>query len=133
MRSSPFCLEVLPFFFSDEDTYFLPFPILHIIFPKQTAIISNPVNSTVPIAAEILKRAGVYDPKKLFGVTTLDVCRANTFVASSMGLDPADVDVTVIGGHAGITILPLFSRVDGAKFTDAELEALTVRTRECVW
>lgn len=93
------------------------------------AIISNPVNSTVPIAAEILKKAGVYDPKKLFGVTTLDVCRANTFVANSMGLDPNDVDVTVIGGHAGITILPLFSRVDGAKFTDAELEALTVRTQ----
>ena len=30
----------------------------------------------VPIAAEVLKRAGVYDPKKLFGVTTLDVVRA---------------------------------------------------------
>lgn len=30
----------------------------------------------VPIAAEVLKRAGVYDPKKLFGVTTLDVVRS---------------------------------------------------------
>ena len=28
------------------------------------AIISNPVNSTVPIAAEVLKKAGVYNPKK---------------------------------------------------------------------
>lgn len=45
-------------------------------------IISNPVNSTVPIAAEVLKLAGVYDPKRLFGVTTLDVVRANTFVVS---------------------------------------------------
>ena len=36
-------------------------------------MISNPVNSTVPIAAEILKKKGVYDPKRLFGVTTLDV------------------------------------------------------------
>ena len=94
------------------------------------AIISNPVNSTVPIAAEVLKKAGVYNPKKLVGVTTLDVCRANTFVANSQGLDPKDVDVTVIGGHAGITILPLFSRVDGAKFSDEQLEAITVRTRE---
>ncbi|KAL9180198.1 hypothetical protein ACHAXT_008168 [Thalassiosira profunda] len=93
------------------------------------AVISNPVNSTVPIAAEVLKKAGVYNPKKLAGVTTLDVCRANTFVANSQGLDPKDVDVTVIGGHAGITILPLFSRVDGAKFSDAELEAITVRTQ----
>lgn len=93
------------------------------------AIISNPVNSTVPIAAEVLKKAGKYNPKKLAGVTTLDVCRANTFVANSQGLDPKDVDVTVIGGHAGITILPLFSRVDGAKFSDEELEAITVRTQ----
>merc|ERR1719253_179336 len=93
------------------------------------AIISNPVNSTVPIAAEVLKKAGVYNPKKLVGVTTLDVCRANTFVATSMGLDPKDVNVTVIGGHAGITILPLLSRVDGAKFSDEELEAITVRTQ----
>merc|ERR1711982_31383 len=43
--------------------------------------------------------------------------------------DPKDVDVTVIGGHAGITILPLFSRVGGTKFSDEELEAITVRTQ----
>lgn len=36
-------------------------------------IISNPVNSTVPIAAETLKRLGVYDEKRVLGVTTLDV------------------------------------------------------------
>merc|ERR1712071_370747 len=41
------------------------------------AIISNPVNSTVPIAAEIFKKAGVYNPKKIFGVSTLDVVRSN--------------------------------------------------------
>jgi malate dehydrogenase len=40
------------------------------------AIVTNPVNSTVPIAAEVLKAAGVYDKRKLFGVTTLDVIRS---------------------------------------------------------
>lgn len=74
-------------------------------------IISNPVNSTVPIAAEILKAANVYDKKKLMGVTTLDVVRANTFVAEAKGLDLKDVDVPVVGGHAGTTILPLLSQV----------------------
>jgi len=113
---------------------FLPSSSLFNIFQfsyilQLKAIISNPVNSTVPIAAEVLKNAGVYNPKKLVGVTTLDVCRANTFVGNHMGLDPKDINVTVIGGHAGITILPLFSRVDGAKFTDEELEAITVRTQ----
>lgn len=93
------------------------------------AVISNPVNSTVPIAAEVLKAKGVYNPKKLCGVTTLDVIRANTFVGSHMGADPAGVDVTVIGGHAGITILPLFSQVPGFKPSDEDREAITVRTQ----
>lgn len=44
-------------------------------------MISNPVNSTVPIAAEVFKKAGTYDETKLFGVTTLDVVRAKTFYA----------------------------------------------------
>ncbi|KAK6123309.1 hypothetical protein DH2020_042939 [Rehmannia glutinosa] len=91
-------------------------------------IISNPVNSTVPIAAEVLKQKGVYDPKKLFGVTTLDVVRANTFVAQKKNLKLIDVDVPVIGGHAGITILPLLSKTKpSVTFTDTEVEELTVR------
>ena len=36
-------------------------------------------NTTVAIAAEVLKKAGVYDKNKLFGVTTLDIIRSNTF------------------------------------------------------
>jgi malate/lactate dehydrogenase len=43
-------------------------------------MISNPVNSTVLIAAQVFKKAGTYDEKKLFGVTTLDVARAKTFL-----------------------------------------------------
>ena len=74
-------------------------------------VISNPINSTVPIAAEVFKRAGTYDPKKLLGVTTLDVVRANAFVAEAKGLDVKDVDVPVVGGHAGTTILPILSQV----------------------
>lgn len=92
------------------------------------AIISNPVNSTVAIAAEALKKAGVYDPRKLFGVTTLDVVRAKTFIGNAKGVDPATVDVPVIGGHAGGTILPLLSRTSPkVTFTDAERDALTLR------
>ncbi|KAJ8981943.1 hypothetical protein NQ317_002115 [Molorchus minor] len=74
-------------------------------------IITNPVNSAVPIACEVLKKAGKLDPKRVFGVSTLDVVRANTFVAEAKGLNPKDVNVPVIGGHSGITIIPLLSRV----------------------
>ena len=90
-------------------------------------IISNPVNSTVPIFAEVLKKAGVYDPKRLFGVTTLDVVRANTFVAENQGLNVLETNVNVIGGHAGTTILPLLSQVPGTKFSDEDISALTNR------
>mmetsp|Transcript_8082 Transcript_8082/g.23114 ORF Transcript_8082/g.23114 Transcript_8082/m.23114 type:complete len:236 (+) Transcript_8082:707-1414(+) len=74
------------------------------------AIISNPVNSTVPIAAEVLKRKGCYNPAKLFGVTSLDVVRANTFVAEACNQKPEKMNVPVIGGHSGNTILPLLSQ-----------------------
>lgn len=74
------------------------------------AIISNPVNSTVPIAAEVLKRKGVFDPRRLFGVTTLDVVRSNAFVGHLLGVDPQTVEVPVVGGHAGKTILPILSQ-----------------------
>lgn len=90
-------------------------------------VISNPVNSTVPIFAETLKKKGVYNPKKLFGVTTLDVVRANTFVAENQKFDVSKTKITVIGGHAGTTILPLLSQVPGAKFSKEDIEALTYR------
>jgi malate dehydrogenase len=44
-------------------------------------------------------------------VTTLDVVRAEAFVAELLGADPKDVTVPVVGGHAGATILPLLSLV----------------------
>ncbi|WP_298770472.1 malate dehydrogenase [uncultured Shewanella sp.] len=90
-------------------------------------IITNPVNTTVAIAAEVLKKAGVYDKSRLFGVTTLDVIRSETFIAEAKGLNVDDVNVNVIGGHSGVTILPLLSQVEGVSFTDEEVAALTTR------
>lgn len=90
-------------------------------------IITNPVNTTVAIAAETLKAKGVYNKNKLFGVTTLDVIRAETFVAELKGVDVASVHVPVIGGHSGTTILPLLSQVEGVEFTDEEVASLTTR------
>jgi len=92
-------------------------------------VISNPVNSTVPIAAEVLKAAGKFNPKKLFGVTTLDVVRAETFVQSISGeRDPQKTVIPVIGGHSGETIVPLFSQAKPAvNIPEDKLDALTNR------
>ena len=89
-------------------------------------IITNPVNTTVAIAAEVLKKKGVYDPSRLFGVTTLDVIRSSTFVAEKNDRDPREVSVPVIGGHSGITILPLLSQ-SGFDFSDEDAAAMTKR------
>ena len=90
-------------------------------------IITNPVNTTVAIAAEVLKKAGVYDKNRLFGVTTLDIIRSNTFVAELKGKKPQELEVPVIGGHSGVTILPLLSQIPGVSFSDAEIDSLTKR------
>jgi len=89
-------------------------------------IITNPVNTTVAIAAEVLKKKGVYDPSRLFGVTTLDVIRSSTFVAEIYDRNPREVSVPVIGGHSGITILPLLSQ-SGFEFSDEDAAAMTKR------
>jgi len=78
-------------------------------------IISNPVNSTVPIFAEVYKQKGVFDEKRIFGVTTLDVVRASRFLGEIKSKDPKDVKVTVVGGHSGVTIIPLLSQVEAGK------------------
>lgn len=90
-------------------------------------IITNPVNTTVAIAAEVLKKAGVYDRNKLFGITTLDIIRSNTFVAQLKGKLPTNIEVPVIGGHSGVTILPLLSQIPGVSFREQEVADLTKR------
>merc|ERR1711865_105136 len=93
-------------------------------------MIVNPVNSVVPAVAELYKKKGL-DPKKIVGVTTLDCVRANKFVADMTGKHPKDVDVPVIGGHAGITIMPVFSQDPTAATIDqAKIEALDKRTQD---
>lgn len=74
-------------------------------------IISNPVNATVAIAAAVLKKLGVFNPTKLFGVTTLDSVRAETFLGELIGEDPSSLKgkISVVGGHSGDTIVPLIN------------------------
>eukprot|EP00913_Durusdinium_trenchii_P017216 g16189.t1 len=54
-------------------------------------LIVNPVNSIVPAMAELYKKKGL-DPLKIVGVTTLDIVRANKFVAEITGKSPKDIE-----------------------------------------
>merc|ERR1712203_354760 len=82
-------------------------------------MIVNPVNSVVPAMAELYKKKGL-DPLKIVGITTLDVVRANKFVGEITGKNPNFINVPVVGGHAGKTILPLFSQDKVAKTIEAD-------------
>jgi malate dehydrogenase len=91
------------------------------------ALIVNPVNSVVPAMTELWKKAGL-DPKKILGISTLDIVRANKFVQERTGM-PASIPV--IGGHAGKTILPLFSQDPaGATIPAAEIPDLDARVQD---
>lgn len=94
------------------------------------ALIVNPINSIVPAMAELYKKAGL-DPKKIVGVTTLDCVRANKFVSDIVGCHPSNVEVPVIGGHDGITIMPVFSQEPmAARIDQSALEALDKKTQD---
>ena len=57
--------------------------------------------------------------------------RANKFISELKGLDPQDVNCPVVGGHAGITIMPLISQCTPAvEFAADELKALTERIQD---
>lgn len=93
-------------------------------------IITNPVNSTVPVAAEVLKKHGCYNPKKLFGICTLDIVRAQAFIGELKNVDPSTVQVDVIGGHSAETMLPVLSQVKGITFSPEEVKNLDERIRD---
>lgn len=93
-------------------------------------VISNPVNSMVPIFAEVFKAHNTYDPKRLFGVTTLDVVRASTFVAeeTQQVQNAPKLYVPVVGGHSGVTIVPLVSKTQpSVQLEQAQIEKLSHR------
>lgn len=75
------------------------------------AVVSNPVNSLVPLIVEVMKHKKIEGAeKRVFGVCTLDVLRTCTFVAEHENLPRNEVVVPVIGAHAGITIIPVLSQ-----------------------
>lgn len=73
------------------------------------ALIVNPMNSIVPAMARLYEIRGCV-PTKIIGVTSLDAVRANKFVHEATGVPVESIEVPVVGGHAGRTIVPLFSQ-----------------------
>merc|ERR1712060_767693 len=82
------------------------------------------------MGADLYEKKGL-DPLKIVGVTTLDCVRAAKFVGDITGKNPNFISVPVVGGHAGKTILPLFSQDAAAKTIDAsKISDLDVRVQD---
>ncbi|KPA81992.1 putative mitochondrial malate dehydrogenase [Leptomonas pyrrhocoris] len=90
----------------------------------QLAIVSSPVNALTPFCAELLKRSGTFDPRRLFGVTTLDVIRTRKLVAEALHMNPYDVNVPVVGGRGGVTACPLIAKT-GLRLPPEEIIRIT--------
>merc|ERR1711870_109745 len=88
-------------------------------------------NSVVPAMAELYKKKGL-DPLKVVGISTLDVVRVNKFVGELTGKNPNFINVPVVGGHAGTTILPLFSQAKGANVVPSAPTWHRPCTRACL-
>lgn len=99
------------------------------VSPKAVfCIVTNPVNSTVPIAAQALKKLGVYDKNRVLGVTLLDGLRATRFINEAR--HPLHVQkVPVVGGHSDVTIVPLFHQLPGPMVGDDQLDKIVKRVQ----
>lgn len=75
------------------------------------AIVTNPINALVPLTVLALQEEGIEDAhKRVFGVTTLDLTRASVLASKLISGPVEDIFVPVVGGHDGITIVPLLSQ-----------------------
>lgn len=94
-------------------------------------MVSNPINALVPFAAEILRKHNAFDSRRLFGVTTLDIVRAETFLNEKLGISlkhGKGAQVDVIGAHSAQTMVPLFSQVEiASNLSGEELDSLVHR------
>lgn len=76
-------------------------------------ILTNPINSFVPMVSKIYRQARCYDPNKIFGLTSIDTMRASTIVTRDVLLDsrdPGEFLVPVVGGHSPETMVPVLSQ-----------------------
>ncbi|SCU93925.1 LANO_0E05182g1_1 [Lachancea nothofagi CBS 11611] len=92
-------------------------------------LISNPVNSLVPVLVDTLVAGGAPATvaRRVFGLTQLDAVRASTFLHAALGCSANEVvHVPVVGGHSGHTIVPLFSQ-SGTSGGDVERQKLAAR------
>lgn len=85
--------------------------IFSIVVPNAMwAMITNPVNSLLPIVGGVLEAENKFNPNKVFAVTNATGLRASTFIGDILNKDPAQFQVDVVGGHSIKSMVPVLSQ-----------------------
>ncbi|KAJ8986056.1 hypothetical protein NQ317_003349 [Molorchus minor] len=86
---------------------------LHMIEFNPTAIFciaKPPIEALVPLVSEEYKKGGVYDFRKIIGITSIGSMRANHFIAAKTGLNALDVLCPIIGGLSSDCLVSVLSQ-----------------------
>ncbi|CAK1578518.1 unnamed protein product [Parnassius mnemosyne] len=75
-------------------------------------IVTEPLNTLVPMAAEVMRNQGCTDLTKLLGISTIDTLKAQALYAAENEFNPSECFVPVIGGHSKETMVPLISQAN---------------------
>ncbi|CAH0585840.1 unnamed protein product [Chrysodeixis includens] len=91
-----------------------------------TIVATEPVESMVPLVAEIQRLRGTYNPRSLLGSVELNCVRANTVLADFLRVPPEAVRVPVIGGATPCTMVPVLSAaVHPCVMSQEQIECVT--------
>nr|CAH7753442.1 unnamed protein product [Callosobruchus chinensis] len=73
-------------------------------------IAKPPIEALVPMVSEEYKKAGVYDSRKIIGITSVGCMRANYHIANVTGQSAADVLCPIVGGLSANCLVAVLSQ-----------------------
>ncbi|CAH0407092.1 unnamed protein product [Chilo suppressalis] len=94
------------------------------------AVQTPPVDCNFALCKYTLKKAKVYDKRRVIGVNSINAMRANQLFCSITGSDPASTNTPVVGGTGRCTRVPVFSAAKAGNFPKTQVECLTRLVRE---
>ncbi|CAH1992435.1 unnamed protein product [Acanthoscelides obtectus] len=79
--------------------------------PKAVFCIAKPpIEALVPMVSEEFRKAGVYDSRKIIGITSVGSMRANYHIANVTGQRAADVICPIVGGLSTNCLVAVLSQ-----------------------
>ncbi|XP_018575306.1 uncharacterized protein LOC108914084 [Anoplophora glabripennis] len=79
--------------------------------PKAVLCLAKPpIEAMVPLVSQEYKKAGVYDSRKIIGITSMATMKANYYVAAASGKNPANILCPIVGGVSSNCLVGVLSQ-----------------------